>query len=197
MGALKEPVPIHEHAIDNIRYIREAMERAGSFTAVPGWGGAAMGATALVAAFLAARQPNTESWLATWMAEAAVALLIGAVSMYLKARRIDSPPLSAPTRKFALSFAPPLIAGALLTPTLMRVDLAGLIPGTWLLLYGTAIVSGGAFSVKVVPVMGSCFMALGTLALSVDPRWGNWLLAAGFGGLQICFGFYIARRHGG
>lgn len=193
MGAL----PMHERAIDNIRYIRETMERAGSFTAVPGRGGAAMGVTALVAAFVAARQPNTESWLATWMAEAAVAVLIGALSMYAKARVAESPLLSAPARKFALSFAPPLLAGALLTPILLRHNIAGLIPGTWLLLYGTAIVSGGAFSVRVVPVMGICFMALGTWALSVDPRWGNLFLAAGFGVLQIAFGLYIARRHGG
>jgi hypothetical protein len=197
MSALREPVPIHEHAIDNIRYIREAMERAGSFTAVPGWGGAVMGATALAAAFLAARQPNAESWLATWMAEAAVALLIGAVSLYVKARRIDSPLLSAPARKFALSFAPPLVAGALLTPVLYRSGLDRLIPGVWLMLYGTAIVSGGAFSVRVVPVMGVCFMALGTVALSVDPHWGDWFLASGFGGLQVAFGIYIAKRHGG
>lgn len=193
MGAL----PMHERAIDNIRYIREAMERAGSFTAVPGWGGVAMGITALGTAWLASRQPAPESWLATWMAEAAIAVLIGAASMFIKARRLDSPLLSAPARKFALSFAPPLIAGALLTPILYRAGMAGLIPGTWLLLYGTAIVSGGAFSVKVVPVMGVCFMALGTTALSADPRWGNWFLAVGFGGLQIGFGVYIARRHGG
>jgi hypothetical protein len=193
MGALR----MHEHAIDNIRYIREAMERAGSFTAVPGWGGTAMGVTALGAAWIAGRQPNAESWLACWMAEAAIAVLIGAVSMYLKARRADSPLLSAPARKFALSFAPPLIAGALVTPILYRANMPGLIPGMWLLLYGTAVVSGGAFSVRVVPVMGICFMALGTWALSVDPRWGNLFLAGGFGVLQIAFGLYIARRHGG
>src|SRR2546430_7319911 len=70
------PRPLHDRALDNLRYIRQTMERAGSFTAVPGWGQAAVGATALVAALLAARQPTPELWLATWLGEAGVALAI-------------------------------------------------------------------------------------------------------------------------
>src|SRR5438309_8543206 len=134
------PTPIHSHALDNLKFIRETMERAGSFTAVPGWGGVAMGVSALLATVIASRQSSQESWLATWLIEGAFAIALGALAMMRKANRAQVPLLSAPARKFLLSFAPPLMVGALLTLVLYRAGLTGAIPGTWLLLYGTGIV---------------------------------------------------------
>jgi hypothetical protein len=194
----EEPPPaLHDRAMDNLRFIRETMERASSFTAVPGWGGVLMGGTALCAAFLAAQQRTRNLWLATWVVEALLALVIGGWAMDRKARRVETPLLSGPGRKFALSYAPPILVGVLLTVVLYRAGLANALPGMWLLLYGTGVVTGGAFSVKIVPVMGLCFMLLGTIALFTPASWGNYLMAAGFGGLHIIFGMIIARRHGG
>ena len=191
------PRPLHDRALDNLRYIRQTMERAGSFTAVPGWGQAAVGATALVAALLAARQPTPELWLATWLGEAVVALAIGGSTMVRKAFAVNDPLLSGPGRRAGLSLLPPMVAGGLLTVALSRAGLWHALPGTWLLLYGTGFVTGGAFSVRIVPVMGVCFMTVGAVALLGPATWGNWLMAAGFGGLHIVFGTIIARRHGG
>lgn len=192
-----DPPALHDRAMDNLRFIRETMERAGSFTAVPGWGGVAMGITALVAAWVAARQSTTDAWILTWLAEAVVATAIGACAMAQKAQAAKMSLLSGPGRKFALSFVPPLIVGALLTFAWYRGGFVGALPGLWLLLYGTAIMAGGAFSVRVVPVMGACFMAVGALALFAPATWGNALMAVGFGGLQMVFGIIIARRYGG
>jgi hypothetical protein len=192
-----EPVALHDHAMDNLRFIRETMEGASSFTAVPGTGGVVMGLTALLAAVVAVRQPNVERWLLTWLAAGALALGIGVLTMVRKARMAQMPLFSQPGRKFALGFSPPMLAAALLTVVLYRAGFTDLLAGTWLLLYGVGVVAAGAFSVKVVPAMGLCFMALGAGALFSPASWGNWLLAAGFGGLQIVFGIIIARRYGG
>jgi len=192
-----EPVSLQTHAMDNLRFIRETMERAGSFTAVPGWGGVAMGASALIAAGVAAYQPSLERWLATWLLEAAFAMVLAVLAIRRKAKAAQGPVLSAPARRFVLSFAPPLIVGGLLTAVLYRAGILAAIPGTWLLLYGTGVVTGGAFSVRVVPVMGLCFMFIGAVALFCPLTWGNALLAAGFGGLHLIFGAIIARRYGG
>jgi hypothetical protein len=191
------PLELHSHAMDNLRFIRETMERAGSFTAVPGWGGFAMGITALLTTLIAARQGTIEGWLATWFGEGMFAIGLGALAMKHKAESAQLSLLSAPARKFALSFAPPLLVGALLTIVLYRAHLADAIPGMWLLLYGTGVVTGGAFSVRIVPVMGLCFMVLGAIALFCPFSWSGAFLGSGFGGLHIIFGIIIARRYGG
>jgi hypothetical protein len=188
---------LHARAMDNLSFIRSTMERATAFTAVPGWGGVAMGITALVATVLASGSGSVTEWLAIWLAASALALTIGGWAMVLKARRAGTTVFSYSGRRFVLSYLPPLIVGALLTLVLVRAGLYRALPGTWLLLYGTGVVTGGAFSVRVVPIMGLCFMALGAIALLSPPGWSEWLLAVGFGGLHIVFGVIIARRYGG
>jgi len=193
----EEPPALHDRAMDNLRYIRETMERASSFTAVPGWGQVAIGVTALVAAYVAAHQSTARGWLGTWLAEAIISLLIAGWLMDRKARASGTPLLSGPGRKVAFSLSPPMVVGALLTVVLFRAGLTGAIPGMWLLLYGTGVVTGGMYSVSIVPVMGICFMAMGAAGIFAPAAWGNWLMAAGFGGLHIVFGTIIARKHGG
>lgn len=183
--------------MDNLRYIRETMERAASFTAVPGWGQVAIGVTALAATYLAARQPTPRGWLGIWLAEALISLLIAGWLMDRKARATATPLFSGPGRKVAFSLSPPMVVGGLLTVVLFRAGLTGVIPAMWLLLYGTGVVTGGMYSVSVVPVMGICFMALGAAGLFAPAAWSNWLMAAGFGGLHIIFGAIIARKYGG
>ena len=173
------------------------MAGAAEFTAVPGWGGVAMGITALAAAFVAELQGSPRAWLAVWLIEAFVAVAIAASAAATKAHRANSRLFSGPGRKFLFSFAPPIIVGGLLTFALFLTGAIALLPGVWLLLYGTAIVTGGAFSVRVVPVMGLCLMGLGAAALFAPSTWGDALMALGFGALQIGFGVWIARHHGG
>jgi hypothetical protein len=188
---------MHAQALDNLRFIRRTMESAAAFTAVPGKGGVIMGITALAAAFIASRQPDTADWLAVWVVEAVIAIAIGFVSARVKLRSMASSAIGGPALKFLLALLPSIFIGALLTMVLFRNGLSGELPGLWLLVYGTAVLSGGALSVRVVPVMGLCFLVLGTAAVFAPPGWGNWFLAAGFGGVQIVFGAVIARRFGG
>ncbi len=192
-----EPVPIHGQAIDDLRYIRRTMERAGSFTAISGWGLVASGVTALAAAWVAARQPDGEAWLGTWLAEALLALVASLWTSSRKARAARVPLLNGPGRKFVFAFALPMAVGALLTLAFFTGPLAGRLAAVWLLLYGVGIAGGGAFSVRIVPTMGLAFMLLGAAALFSPMAWGNAYLAVGFGGLHIVFGSTIARQHGG
>ncbi len=192
-----EPAGLHTRAMDNLRFIRQTMESATAFTAVSGWGVAMVGATALGAAAVARRAISPDAWLMVWVWEAVLSFAIAAGATVRKARRSKLPLFAMPARRFALSFSPPLLVGALLTAVLWRHELYVAIPGMWLLVYGTGIVTGGAFSVRVVPVMGLCFMMLGAVALFAPVVWRDWLMAAGFGGLHIVFGFVIARRYGG
>ena len=193
----REPIPIDARAAEHLRYIRETMERAVEFTAVPGWGGAAMGLTALVASWIASRQASPRAWLTVWLVEAFIAVAIAGSTAATKAHRANAALLSGPGRKFLLSFLPPLLVGGLLTFALFQSALWTALPAVWLLLYGTAIVTGGAFSVRAVPVMGLALMGLGAIALFAPSNWGDAFMAAGFGVVQIAFGLWIARHHGG
>jgi hypothetical protein len=184
-------------AAEDLRFIRDTMERSAAFTAVSGWGYVLLGLTAAAAAWFAARQVSPFAWLRVWLAEGLLAVAIGLLSCTWKANRRGLPLFSGPARKVALGLAPPLVAGAFLTFLLFRAGLQSALPATWLLLYGAGIMAGGAFSVAIVPVMGLCFMLLGGLAVLAPAAWSSWFLTAGFGGLHIVFGFLIARRHGG
>lgn len=173
------------------------MERGSAFTALPGWGGVAIGLSAVVAGVLAMSAETPAGWMTIWLVEAAVAGSVGVWTVSQKTRRARMSLLSGPGRKFLLSFAPAVVAGAVLTVALFRTGFVDLLPGTWLLLYGAGVVSAGTFSVEIVPVMGVCFMVVGAVALLGGSAFGDPLMILGFGGFHVVFGTAIARRYGG
>ncbi len=191
------PPALHDRALDNLTFIRQAMERAGSFTAVSGTGIVAIGGIALIAALIAAQQTTPWTWMAVWLGAAVAAVVVELTLTARKARALGQPIDSGPGRRFALAFTPPLMAGAILTIVLTPAAPRDLLVGTWLLLYGAGVAAGGALSVPVVPVMGISFMAAGVVALLLPPEAGNWMMLAGFGALHVVFGSLIARRYGG
>ncbi|MGE0442040.1 MAG: hypothetical protein AB7L66_12945 [Gemmatimonadales bacterium] len=192
-----EPYPLSDRALENLSFIRDTMERASVVTSVPGWGGVAMGVVALVAAAVAARQASPAEWLAVWLGTAVLALGIGGVTMIRKAEATGASLSTRAGKLFAGAFVPPVLAGAVLTAVCYRAGQPQLLPGVWLLLYGTAVTAAGMFSVRAVPIMGACFMVLGGVTFMVPAGLGDGMMAAGFGGLHMGFGLLIARRHGG
>ena len=186
-----------EHrAADNLQFIRDTMERASAFTAVPGQGGIAIGITALAAGWMAQHYSlSAQLWI--WLWESVLAGLLGTVALCRKSKQLSISLRAKPARRALLSFTTPLLAGAVITLALCRLEQIALLTGLWLLLYGVAVVTAGAFSVRVVPVMGFCFLILGSIALFAPPRFGNLWMTAGFGGLHIVFGSIIASKYGG
>lgn len=191
------PENIGERTIDNVRFIREMMERSASFTAVPGYGGILMGVTAVAAAFIANSQVYIRDSLLVWLSEAFLAFAIGALAMFQKSKIGGQSLLSAPARKFAMSFVPPLIAGVAIVLGVWKYGDFNSMPAICMLTYGAAVVCGGAFSARVVPVMGWCFIALGIIAFALPSNYGNLMMGLSFGGLHIIFGGIIARQYGG
>ena len=192
------PAPaLHDRAIEDLRFIRQTMEQASAFTAFSGWSLVIIGVSAMVAAVVAPVESGTGSWLVIWIGEAVLAFAIAVTATLRKTIAAGEASWSGPALKFSFSVMPALVVGALLTVALAGSALAERLPGVWLLLYGAGLVSGGMFSLRVVPVTGAAFMALGALALFAPGGWGNVLLAAGFGGLHVVFGAIVARKYGG
>jgi hypothetical protein len=192
-----DPVALHSYALDHLRYIRDTMERAASFTAVSGRAQVAVGVIGVAAALAARRQPERAAWLATWLAAAVLSAGVSVVGFWRKARVLGVPLLSGPGRKFALSFLPALFAGAVLTLVLARDGRYDLLPSVWLLVFGAAVMAGGAFSVPPVPVMGACFLVLGIVSAFAPANWGDLLMALGFGLVNVGFGVLITVNYGG
>lgn len=191
-----EPVALHVHAMRNLDYIRRTMENSTEFTAVPGKGMLLTGMTALTAAGIAsvAEQPW---WIPVWLVEAFIALTSGHYFMHQKAKQGNISLLSGVGKRFLMNLYVPIAAGVPLSLLFVLHGLTGRLPGLWLLLYGTGVMTGGAFSVKVVPMMGACFILLGVAALLAPENWGNIFLALGFGCIHLVFGLLIARKYGG
>jgi hypothetical protein len=131
------------------------------------------------------------------LAEAVIAGAISIASMAIKSEAANLPLFSGPMRKLVLSFSPPIFAGCILALVLHEKAALELVPGIWMLLYGAGVISAGTYSVRIVPVMGAAFMAMGVIALVAPASWATALLLASFGGLHVLFGILIAWRHGG
>jgi hypothetical protein len=199
-GTLRTMLPassVYRRAHHDLHVIRSTIERAGTFTAVPGIGMCVMGSSALVAAIAGAATATPRQWLAVWLAELAFALAVGVGSMVAKARRAGVPLLRGCGLRFLVALVPPFVAAGVLSLWFLDNGHADRLPALWLLLYGVGVLTGGASSVRSVLVLGGFFFALGTLAAFAPTAWSNVLLGIGFGGLHIVFGAYVARRHGG
>jgi hypothetical protein len=193
----RAPETLSERAIADLRYIRETMDAATSFTAVSGVGYVAIGVGALLTHLLARLEPEIATRILLWVGDAALSIAIGAATTVWKARRARQPIRTGPLRKFVVGIAPAIAVGAVLTVTALRLDAAALVPGLWLLLYGAGLIAAGAYSVPLLPIMGATFMLVGAVAALGPAAWGENLLVAGFAGLHVGFGLAIARRHGG
>ena len=184
-------------ALDDLRYIRSAMESAGAFTSVPGLAMVGLGLSAVVTAVVASTQPDRDRWLLAWVIEAAVAAVVAVLAVAQKSRRRGLAVTAGPNRRFASSFAPAMVTGAILTFAMWSRGVPELLPGTWLLAFGASVTAGSAASVAPVRVLGVTFVALGAIAFLVPAACGDAVLAIGFGGVLAAFGAVIARRHGG
>jgi hypothetical protein len=204
-----EAPALSDRAIDNLQFIRDTMEKAGTFTAISGKGIMATGVLALAASALAGSSLESPRFLLTWVIAAAAALVLS-VGFTLSKASLSRTPMTGPiARKLALAFLPSLVAGAVVTAVALRAEWYVVLPGVWLLMYGAAVMAGGALSAPIIPVMGSSFMFLGAVALGLPVVLGtSWsadqraellrlVMALGFGGLHLVFGYAISRRLGG
>lgn len=192
-----QPINIGDRAFDNLKFIRETMERSAVFTSVPGYGGMLMGVTAIGASVFASQSANYRQWLIIWLTEALLAFAVGFLTLWQKSKTANASLTSAPARKFALCLVPPLVAGVILSALFYRLDLFEYLPIVWLTLYGTAVVCGGVSSVKIVPIAGWSFIALGLISVFLPRGYGDLMMGLGFGALHIIFGFIVARKYGG
>jgi hypothetical protein len=188
-------VRIDSQAVATLRYIRESMDAATS-VAVPGSAGIAMGIVGLLAMVICSAPGLREFWLGIWLASAALGGGLGFALVTRPASLRGLLLYGTPLRKFALCLFPALFGGAVMTGVHWSYGNLHAIPGTWLLMYGCALISASVAATRTIAVMGGAFVALGLLALFLPEGVQIYMLGAGFGGLHVLFGLLIGRtRH--
>jgi hypothetical protein len=190
------PIPIEDRALGTLAYIRRSIETSGSL-AVPGMAGVVMGCIGLLAAATASTPRWAPSWPAIWTFAGAIAFLVGGALMARETAQSGHARYLGPVRKFLLCLCPALFAGAVLTAVLWRAAMFSLLPGTWLLLYGCAVLSASTVTIpstmRLISIMGALFVGLGSLAFVLPAQTHTWILGIGFGALHILFGMLIGR----
>jgi len=192
-------------AHEDLQYIRRTLDAAGSFSGIPGRGMVVIGLLALAAVGLnlcvtgapwdvAARPVES---LAVWAALLALSIFIGLWTMARKARRTGQVMWSPVLRKALWGYCAAMLLGGMLSAAVIRQRRFDLLPEIWLGCYGTALIAGGVMSVAPVRWMGIAYLVLAGAGALLPPQMGLALLAAGFGGLHLAFGAYIAWRHDG
>ncbi len=179
-----------------LRYIRSSMEGA-VLLAVPGSAGIVLGSIALLAAALCLAPGLHKYWLAIWLGAALVGTVVGSVLIVRESSLRDLRLAGTPLLKFALCLSPSLGAGLVMTAVHWFAGNQHAIPGTWLLLYGCALVAASAATTRIIATLGVFFILFGLLALLLADNWQILMLGAGFGGLHIVFGFLIGRMSHG
>jgi hypothetical protein len=186
-------VQIESHAAATLRYIRASMDGAAS-VAVPGSAGIAMGGVGLLATALSCVPSLRGHWLGIWLVAAVVAAGVG-LPLITQPSSLRGLTLSGtPVRKFALCLLPSVFAGVVMTGVHWRSGDLQAIPGTWLLLYGCALISASVATTRTIAIMGASFVTLGVVALLLGSELQVFMLGAGFGGLHILFGLLIGRK---
>jgi hypothetical protein len=189
-------VNLDTHAIATLRYMRASMNAAAN-VAIPGSAGIAMGVIGLATAALSFVPQLKAHWFVLWLAAAPMAATAGGLLLARSASAASFMATGTPGRKLVLGLFPSLFAGAVMTAVLWSADRTGAIPGTWLLLYGCALISASVSTTAIVAWMGVCFAGLGVAALIAPFELQIPLLGVGFGGLHILFGILIGRgAHG-
>jgi hypothetical protein len=190
------PISIESRALGTLAYIKRSIESSGSM-AVPGTAGIVMGCIGMLTALAASTPRWAPHWAAIWMLGGATAFVGGGALMAREAAQSGHARYLGPVRKFLLCLCPALFAGAVLTGVLSRAGLVTLLPGTWLLLYGCAVLSAStvtiASTMRLIGIMGALFAALGCLAFVSPARMHTALLGVGFGVLHIVFGLLVGR----
>jgi hypothetical protein len=172
-------------AEETLAVIRRLMERGQRYEAITARGALVAGLAALgTSAACAWLEASDRAFLLAWLGVAAVSaawvVLPALVGTRATAGRWGSPQ----ARAVGVAVLPPYVAGAVLTALLVRAGLADLLPATWMLMHGCAILATWHHAPRRLVALGVAFLATGAvLAFAPVPR--DAAMAIGFGGLNV------------
>lgn len=205
-----------EKATEELRVIRQLMERPIRFSTMSGLSGIWAGAAALLGValdFFVTGRFRRDGDLALWINGGTWTgvFLAAFAGVWLLTRRRERqqgmPAWSRIKTRILLTILPPFLGGVGLTViVLLRQCLLhspaspaqfGLVPAIWMLFYGAALWQLGEFSPCEVRGLGVAFLVAGLVAAAAFQSCPYLALGATFGGFHVVYGIVVWIRYGG
>jgi len=169
-------------ALADINAIRGQVARGTTFR---GYGPATLTATAALAVLAAVAQshllkaPTRQlgSYLAIWVATAALSLFVTSIETVTRSQRVHSGLAKEMIHSAAEQFLPAIMAGLLLTVVVARSvpQSAWMLPGLWQVLYSLGVFASCKFLPRQMIVVGIWYLATGLAYLATGG--GEWALS--------------------
>ena len=200
------------HYREDIRAIREIMQRSTRFISLSGLSGIVAGLVALIAAFLAWRiDPDlfrsiplpavgtSPASLGHLVALSIATLLIAISESFVftlrSARKNREYIWNVHFRQLLVQLAIPLLTGGVICLYLAFAGLINLVPPMMLIFYGLALIGASKYTLKDIFGLGVLEIGLGLTGLFL-PAYGLWLWATGFGLFHIVYGIRMYINYG-
>ncbi len=205
MPALLAPL---DEARENLRVIRQTMERSTKYSTLSGLSGVLIGLSAIAAVLVTSRtlharhdshQPLAASYPSLgllWLLELALAVGIEFACNKRRAGAIGKRVASPLGAHILVAAGPAFVAALTLTAFFALHGLAAVVWGIWMLTYGLAICAVGLFSVRPVSYLGAAFVLAGAVTLLLPAQWQLAMMGLTFGGFHIVYGVLMGRKHG-
>jgi hypothetical protein len=201
-----------EKYIQDLRQIKEIMDRSSKFITLSGLSGVAAGVIALAGAWYAYNYIYTESdfygyQMVTISPESIVSIIgLGVLILILaigagifftaqKAKKANQKVWNSQAKRLLINLSIPLVTGGLLSLIFLSRGFIGIIAPLTLIFYGLALVNASKYTHEEIRSLGIIEIALGLLS-AYFIGFGLLFWAIGFGLLHIVYGIIMHYRYG-
>ncbi len=200
--------PRLEEAYENLRHIREVMERSVRHSTLSGLSGILVGIWAVLGVLVthfvvydgqpAVALPAGHLWMfgVTWLAVLGLSAFTDFFLTKRPAVAVGKRVFSPLGARITQAIAPAFFAGLALSLYLLWHHEVSQVWPFWMACYGVAGCAVGLFSVRAVSLLGWAFVVAGAATLFLPLSWGLWMMAVSFGGFHIVYGLYTGITRG-
>ncbi len=200
--------------IDDLKDIKDLMNRSSKFISLSGWSGISIGIVALIAAFIA--HLKIKNWYTLNSFDGIIngkaidalkedLLIIAAITLILslgfgiiftinKSKRINQKLWSKQSKTLLINLLIPLIIGGILCLLFIQKGNYGVVAPLTLLFYGLALINASSYTIGEIKSLGilNCILGLiGVYQIGI----GIILWGIGFGVLHIIYGILMKIKH--
>lgn len=197
--------------IDDLKEIKDTMDRATRFISLSGLSGVSTGITALTGAFLAYQAvfknddyliynavdiSSKNLWYLLLISMGTLILSVACAIFFTnrKTKKQNQGVWNVQVKRLLINLSIPLITGGLLCLMLLLKGFVGFLFPLTLIFYGLALVNGSKYTLTEIRNLGLIQILLGLIAFQFI-NYGLVFWALGFGVFQIIYGLIVQKKY--